>query len=247
VLLLSGCGNSQTEIDESTPVIIKEVELINEDEIALAGRLFSSAGNDLAVVLAHSGVFGEDQEGLHPLAQGFAEEGITALTFDFQGFGKTGGETAFSDVNKDVQAAVSYLRRNGYQRIICLGVGIGGTACAKVSREVNLVGIVLVSAPIEITTGKLIEEPELEMVISKLEITSEDLHDLGFPVLFVAAEEDRAAGRPFAEMARTMYALSTEPKEIVIFPGTDHSMELFRSEHGEELNKLLLEFFEGIK
>ena len=37
----------------------------------------------------------------------------------------------------------------------------------------------------------------------------------------------------------------TGPKEIVVFPGSDHSMELFRAGHGDEMYNLIYEFFEG--
>jgi len=243
---LSGSETTSAALELANQIVIEEVELINEEGVVLAGTLFNTNKNEIAVVLAHSGVLGEDQEGLHPIAQSLAEAGKTSLTFDFQGYGRTGGETAYAEVDQDAKAAVTYLRNNGYQKIACMGVGLGGTACLKVSRESNIAGLLVISAPLEVTTGKLIKEPELDMVITKLEVTEDDLHNLGYPILVIAAEEDNAAGRPFAEMARNMYEYASEPKEIVIFPGTEHSMELFRSDHGEEMKKLVFEFFEGL-
>jgi esterase/lipase len=181
------------------------------------------------------------------LAKELAERGITSLTFDFQGCGKTGGETAFVKVDKDVKAAMTSLREQGYMRIACVGVGLGGIACAKSGNEPNMAGMVLVASPTEITTGTLVEEPELQMIVNALEIFPEDLNGLNYPILIIVAEGDKAAGRPFAEMAQRIYDYSSEPKEIKVFPGSYHSMELLRSEHGDELFNLIFEFVDGIQ
>jgi esterase/lipase len=161
--------------------------------------------------------------------------------------GKTGGETAFEKVDKDVKAAMTALRERGFVRIACIGVGLGGIACAKSGKEPNMAGLVLVSSPIEITTGTLVEEPELQMIVNTLEIVPEDLKGLNYPILIIVAEDDKAAGRPFAEMAQTIYDFSSEPKEIKVFPGSYHSMELFRSEQGNEINNLIIDFIERIR
>lgn len=246
-LLVVVLVNGNDILRQAGQIYEEEIEFTNEDNIVLVGRLFSPGNKDLAVVLAHSGVLGEDQEGLHPLARGLAERGISALTFDFQGIGKTGGEVAFTEVDRDVKGAVTLLREKGYSRIACMGVGIGGTACAKNAPDGSLVGMVLVSAPTDISTAEIIEEPELEVVLHQLEITAEDLARLGYPILIIAAENDMAAGRSFAEMARAMYGYAADPKEIVIFPGSYHSMDLFRSEYGEEIYKRVYEFFDRIQ
>jgi esterase/lipase len=247
LILLSlswGCNLIKAVVSESYPVVEEEIEFTNDENIVLVGTLFDSGYDDL---LAHSGVLGEDQTGLHPLAKELAKRGSSSLTFDFQGIGKTGGETAFEKVDKDVKAAMTALRERGFVRIACIGVGLGGIACAKSGKEPNMAGLVLVSSPIEITTGTLVEEPELQMIVNTLEIVPEDLKGLNYPILIIVAEDDKAAGRPFAEMAQTIYDFSSEPKEIKVFPGSYHSMELFRSEHGNEINNLIIDFIERIR
>jgi esterase/lipase len=237
----------QQFLTETSQVIEKEVEFTNHDDVVLSGTLFSAEDGEIAVVLTHSGVPGEDQTGLHPFARVLAEGGFTSLTFDFQGFGKTGGRAAFTDVDKDAGAAIAFLRNQGFSRIICMGVGLGGIACAKSGRESDIAGMVLISSPTDVTTSKLVEDPELRMVVSTLEVEPEDMASPGYPKLIIVAEEDFAAGRPFAEMAQTLYDISGEPKTIKVFSGSYHSMQLFRSEHWSDLHDLLMDFFEELR
>jgi hypothetical protein len=69
---------------------------------------------------------------------------------------------------------------------------------------------------------------------------------LNYPKLFIAAENDFANGRPFAAYAQTIYDYSADPRELMIFSGSYHSMEFFASEHSEELHSLLMDFFENL-
>lgn len=169
VFLLSGCSLGQFGLKESLKVTVDEIGLTNDDNIDLAGTLFRAKNSDIAVVMAHSGAIGEDQNGLHPFARELTEKRFTTLTFDFQGIGQSGGATAFAMVDKDIHAAITFLRDQGFTDIVCMGVGLGGLACAKSGREPNLVGLVLISSPTDITSGKLEMEPEMHVTLSTLE------------------------------------------------------------------------------
>ena len=89
---MSSCVVKNNVIETTDRVLEEEIEFLNEEGVVLSGTIFRSGFSDRAVVLAHSGVLGEDQTGLHSTARMLAENGITTLTFDFQGCGKTGGE-----------------------------------------------------------------------------------------------------------------------------------------------------------
>ena len=90
-------------------------------------------------------MFGEDQSGLHPLARELAELGMTSLTFDFPGYGKTEGPPKYDKVDGDVRSAIAFLRSLGYSKIASLGVGLGGLGSAKNAEE--LVGLITISIP----------------------------------------------------------------------------------------------------
>lgn len=97
--------------------------MTGEGAVKLAGSLYRVEGVDLGVIMAHSGVSGESRTGLDPLARQVAAQGATVLTFDFRGFGQTGGSPALDRVESDVLAAFQHLRDLGLGRIACLGVG----------------------------------------------------------------------------------------------------------------------------
>jgi len=231
--LLSRCTPGLPMSTKAHEVSVKEITLTNADNVELAGTLFRAGSGDIGIVMAHSGVGGEDRTGLHPLAREVAEKGFTVVTFDFRGYGKTVASPALDRVDVDVRAAVDFLRDQGFVRVACFGVGLGGLACAKAAPESDLAGLVLISSP----TGG----------IFTADIYPEDLSSPAYPKLIIVAEEDYALDRPFAEMAQTLYDYAVEPKEIKVFPGSYHSMELLRSEHQEALHALLLDFFEELR
>jgi hypothetical protein len=109
-----------------------------------------------------------------------------------------------------------------------------------------LIGLILISCPTEVKTSKLEMEPEVRVVVDSLAVEPEDLASTKASKLIVVAEDDFAAGKPFAEMAQWLYDFSEEPKAMKVFPGAYHSMQLFRAEHWQELHELLMNFFETL-
>lgn len=198
-------------------------------EIVLAGSVFGTG--ETAVVLAHSFVLGQSRLNLSSFAGEIADAGFTVVTYDSRGYGETPGPPVYHEVDIEARAVYSLLRQHGFERIACMGIGLGGLACTKSGSEVDMAGLVLISSP---TSARL------------LQVESADLLSTAYPKLFIAAEDDLANERPFAAMAAEMYELASEPKQIRIFPGDAHSMELFSSEYAEELHDLLLNWFQGL-
>jgi esterase/lipase len=219
-------------VSNEVQITEEEINFRNQYGVDLGGRRIIKKGAEIAVVMAHSGVSGESQIGLHSTARDLAGLGFTVLTFDFPGYGRTGGSPSYGLVDRDVRAAISFLENQGFTQIVCLGVGLGGIACGKSGLVPSLVGLVLISCPTDVCCPTLSIQPS--------DLTR------SYPKLIIAAEDDFANGRPFAQYAQTIYDYSTDPKEIKIFTGPYHSMELFRLEHAEEMNDLLLEFFQGL-
>ena len=54
------------------------------------------------------------QTSWHPLAQTLAEQGYSALAFDFNGYGKSEGTASTSLFARDLQAAIAFLRERGF-------------------------------------------------------------------------------------------------------------------------------------
>ena len=207
----------------------EEVRIPTAGGVLLAGTIFIAPDADMAVVLAHSFVQGQSQTGLHPLAQELARNGITALAFDFQGRGLTGDQQRYEQVHTDVKAAIDYLTGLGHERIGSLGVGLGGFGSAK--NGLALSALVTISIPLVVSNRLGVDEADLS---------------LPYPKLFISADQDFANRLPFAQYARDLYAMAAEPKQVKIYSGTYHSMDLFQSEHGPELNTLIIDFFTNL-
>ena len=178
------------------------VSFETEDKVTLAGTIFGHG--ETAVILAH--MQPSDQTAWQPFAKEMAEKGFTALTFDFRGYGKSGGKLNYGVLDRDVRAAAAFLHDHGFARIVCIGASMGGTACAKAALTPGLDGLVVISSPISM-------QPPLALRVG-------DFKQLTLPKLFVAEKGD--AG--YAESVKTMYDLSPDPKQIEILPGGEQCL-----------------------
>ena len=236
-LLLSGCGIlSPVSAPTETPrVTVKEVSFTTEDDVKLAGTLYLPGEEDIAVVLAHQGTKGTDQRSWQPFAELIAERGFAALTFDFRGRGQSGGYLIVPRLERDMRAAIGFLRDQGFNRIVCMGASMGGSACLRAALDTDLEGLVVIASPMNLG-----QTPTVGV---------EDFTMLTMPKLYVCAEDDSVDGSRtgLAAVITNMYTISPEPKEIRIFPGTAHGTYLFDTEYGDEFRKLLVDFLEGLR
>ena len=116
------------------PVAAQEVIALSaEDGGKVCADLYGSGPR--AVVLAHGGRF--QKESWRDQARVLARYGFQALVIDFRGFGcSTGpGQADFDNApfEKDVLAAVHYLRQHGAKMISVVGGSFGGSAAGDAS------------------------------------------------------------------------------------------------------------------
>jgi pimeloyl-ACP methyl ester carboxylesterase len=210
----------------ATPVTGVPVSFTTEDDLTIKGRLFGSG--ETAVVFAH--MYPNDQQAWWGFASEVAGQGYTALTFDFRGYGETGGSKDIALIDRDLAAAVRYLRENGYQRVILVGASMGGTAALKVAArdefEGLVAGVVAVSAP---------------QAFQGL-VALDDVADIKVPMLFVASEGDGSA----VDSLKAFYDSATGPKEQQVYSGDAHGTALLEGEHAAEFKALLLDFFQKV-
>lgn len=211
------------------PILVEEVTFTTDDQVRLSGTLFGDG--ELAVILAHQGTQGTDQTSWQPFAMLLAQEGFTALTFDFRGRGQSEGTLEVSELVRDVRAAEALLRDRGLTRIVCMGASMGGTSCVKLALETDLEGLVVIASTMSLGPPT--------------DVYPQDYELLALPKLFVCAEDDTTGG--LADTAQEMYDLSPEPKQIKFFPGAVHGTELFDTPQGDDFTALLLGFLEGLR
>lgn len=227
-----GCGGAATQTGQSTLTVTSDdqgtaayqtVGFTTEDGLALSGRLYGAGGS--AVVLCH--MYPADQTSWSKEAGKLAEQGYLVLTFDFRGYGKSGGSKDIQYLDRDVTAAVQYLRTAGAQEVALVGASMGGTACLKAAAQlqalssIRIAGVATFSAPVEFK-GLSAREAVPTIVV---------------PMMFVAAEGDVGA-----EGARELQALASNSGNLQILPGSDHGTDLFAGTQAASAEQLLLDF-----
>jgi pimeloyl-ACP methyl ester carboxylesterase len=232
----AGCGNGVTS--EPSPEVVETAEAVShdiiitaptsttpvpdaeEEPVTLAGHIFGDGS--VGVILAHMRL--DDQTAWYPFAQKLADSGdFTVMTFDFRGFGESEGEKQFDRIDTDLEAAYDYMREElGIDKVFLVGSSMGGTASLVVAPRLDVAGVVSISAP-----GQF---PPLDAETTVENITA--------PKLFITSEDDV----PQARTQEVLWELAPQPKEQHIYPGDAHGTALFASEHGQDLERRIIDF-----
>jgi len=188
------------------------------DGTPLRGYLFGKGPT--GVILAH--MYPADQKSWFPVARNLAKEGYLALTFDFRGYGESGGEKVIAEIDRDMEGAYRFLRPK-VKKVFLVGASMGGTAAIRVAAGNPTAGVVSLSAP---------------MAFRGLD-AREAIRKITVPCLFVAAEGDGSA----ATAAREFNNAAKSPERLLlIVPGPEHGTRLFDSPSGTKVEEAILDF-----
>lgn len=197
-----------------------EVTFMTEDNIELNGNIFGS-GNKW-VILSH--MYPTDQTSWFEFAEILKEDGYAVLTYDFRGYGKSGGSQDVSKLDIDLAAALAYIKQYDPELIYLMGASMGGTASLVVASEEIIDGVISFSSPDEFEG------------ISAISV----IGDIVPAKLFIASQGDEDAVRSATEM----YEKSMEPKQLEILEGDSHGTFIFEEEpeNAEKLKEIVLFF-----
>ena len=233
-LLTSACApNSPTEIPTSIPAsptptpASQQIIFTTPDGASLEGIVRGSG--DVAVIFS---VMGNCKRGWEDMADLVAQNGMTALTYQWRGCMDLGGvdEDEIQKFVDDLRGAITFMREQGAKKIILVGASLGGCASAKLTVESQAAGLVVVASPPEISQwGFTIESGDM---------------DSDIPKLFITAKEDDTVP---VELTQELYNLAAEPREWQTYPGTTHGTDLFDTQHKGEFQQRILEFILEIK
>ncbi len=185
----------------------------------LEGRAWGSGTT--YVILAH--MRPADMTSWFDFARLLADEGYTAIAFNFRGYGESEGDEGEFNVAADVRGAVAAALDEGANDVFVIGASMGGTGAIATAASDNIAGTVAISAPAEFGT---LRAPVLVQLING-------------PLLLIAADEDGEAANDALDIA------SDKPDaEILVLPGAQHGTNLF-AEHGVEITERILEFLEA--
>ena len=204
----------------STP---EPVTFPTSDGGVLVGDLYGTGERGL--VLAHGGRF--DKESWAKQAKAFAASGFRVLAFDFRGYGKSRGpgqaDPMSAPLERDVLAAVRYLREAGARPVSIVGGSMGGSAgadAAALSDPGTIEAVVLIGSGGGRSPEKI---PGRKLVI---------------------ATKDDADGSATLRLPkiRASYEKMTMPKEILILDGSAHAQYIFGTPEGERVMREIIRF-----
>lgn len=198
------------------------VSFPSTDGVPLKGYLFGSGKT--GVILTH--MFPTDQKSWFDFAKKLANEGFTAMTFDFRGYGESGGSKEVSQIDRDLEGAYLYLKPKA-QKIFLIGASMGATASIRVASQQPVAGVVCISDPVSF------RGLDAEGAIAKVKA----------PALFIATEED--GGGRYAVSARNLHQKARGKKDLLILSGSAHGTFLFQTPHKEQLERKILEFLKN--
>jgi pimeloyl-ACP methyl ester carboxylesterase len=147
--------------------------------------------------------------------------GYQVLAYDFRGNGDSAGQPDTSLLDVDLRSAIAFMRHHGATSIVLLGSSMGGTATLKVAADESVNALTALSAPQNF--GPRLSDAEVRAIKA--------------PKLFVNSQDAN-----YASDTMHMYSLAAQPKEIHLYPGSEHGTSIFESKGGADLTQRILTF-----
>jgi alpha/beta superfamily hydrolase len=177
-----------------------------------------------AVVLAHGGRF--NKESWHDQALQLTAAGFQVLAFDFRGIGcsKGPGQEDFDHApfEKDVLAAVHYLKFHGAKKVSVVGGSFGGSAAGDASIK---------SAP-----------GEIERIVFLGGAPNLPADGLKSRALFIVAHHDASGTELRLPGIQAQYDKAPQPKQLIVLDGSAHAQFLFKTDQGDRVMQEILRF-----
>jgi fermentation-respiration switch protein FrsA (DUF1100 family) len=226
-----------------------------EDGVRLHGWYMTAGPSARGTVLHIHGNAG-NITGHYEFVHWLPSAGYNVLTFDYRGYGRSGGRITREGSICDAYAALDYLRNRpdvDRDRIVLFGQSLGGSIGAVVAaeRREQVRAVAMDSAFSryrDIVRHHVFNSPVFTVLAWWLPFTiprgQDALESIGriapVPVLIMHGRDDRVA--PW-RMACELYEAAAEPKELWLIEKTDH-MEVWMEEP-ETAQAKLVSFYEA--
>jgi pimeloyl-ACP methyl ester carboxylesterase len=201
------------------------ISLTADDGGKICAELYGKGSR--AVVLAHGGRF--NKESWRDQARTLVENGFQVIAIDFRGFGcSTGpGQTDFDNApfEKDVLAAVHYLKQHGAKTVSVVGGSFGGAASGDASIK---------SSP-----------GEIERIVFLGAAPNLPADKLKCRSLFIVARDDSNGAGPRLPGIRAQYEKAPEPKRLIVLDGSAHAQFLFQTDNAARVMQEILDFLKA--
>ncbi len=198
------------------------VSFATDDGGQVCADLFGQGSN--AVVLAHGGRF--NKESWHDQALSLTSAGFRVLAFDFRGFGCSSGpgqkDFDSAPFEKDVLAAVRYLKAHDAKTVSVVGGSFGGAAAGDASIK---------SAP-----------GEIDRIVFLGGAPNLPADGLKSRALFIVAREDRSGSGLRLPGIQAQYQIAPQPKQLIVLDGSAHAQFLFQTDQSARVMQEIVRF-----
>jgi pimeloyl-ACP methyl ester carboxylesterase len=200
----------------------RTVSFATDDGGQICADLYGHGRN--SVVLAHGGRF--NKESWHDQASSLASAGFQVLAIDFRGFGcsKGPGQENFDTApfEKDVLAAVRYLKAHGARKVSVVGGSFGGSAAGDASIK---------SAP-----------GEIYRIVFLGAAPNLPADGLKSRALFIVARDDTSGSGPRLPGIQAQYEKAPQPKQLIVLDGSAHAQYLFQTDQSARVMREIMQF-----
>jgi alpha-beta hydrolase superfamily lysophospholipase len=223
LIALTGCGGSASKA-------VERVHFRASDGVLLDGRLFGAG--KVGVVFVHMGRPGDTQLEWTGMAKRLAAAGYLALTYDRRGVcprgrgGCSHGNDVYTDSWKDIVGADRFLRRKRVRKIVVIGASIGAMAALFAASEHRIRPAALI---------------EFAGINASYSFDRAEIRRIGGSKLFLSTRHDIYGG---GDAAKEWYGFASQPKRLVLLPGSDHGTDVFATGLRERAERVVLEFVE---
>ena len=232
------------------------------DGVRLAGSWLGEADGETAVVVVHGFNGYRWKPKMRILAEGLART-FPVLVFDLRGHGQSAGACSGGEFESlDVEAAVQFARRRGYQRVVTVGASLGGIAVVREAADFDDVdAVVAISTPSHWGASDtpairrmtwVFTNPVGRVMVHRLfgtrialnwghpETPLDAVGRIAAPISIVHGADDHVF--PVGE-AEALYERATEPKRLLLLERFGHAedgfTDAFAAQMAEEIRTLL--------
>jgi alpha/beta superfamily hydrolase len=196
----------------------ERVQFTATDGTQLIGHLAGDSGPGIA--FGH--MYPADQRSWSAFAGEMAAAGFRTLTFDFRGYGESGGAKDVAAIDRDMEGAYRLLVGRKIRPIYLVGASMGGTAALIVAARVPVAGVATLSAPLAF------KGLDASAVLSSV---------TGRKLLLAAADDT-----PAADAVKQLAVKAADPKSVQVVPGSAHGTELLEGPPGAAVKAALRAF-----
>ena len=112
--------------------VAQRVSLSTGDGVRLSARHWDGGLRDVGCLVAHGFTGSADRPHVVAICRALRSAGFGVLAPDLRGHGSSGGRCTAGDLERhDVAAGISWLRGQGYARVVALGWSMGGSAVLR--------------------------------------------------------------------------------------------------------------------